>query len=252
MPPRPDAAPAIGLRQRLSLAEQVTRDLTARLATGELRPGDQLPTERELVDHYKVSRTVVREAISSLRAAGRLVTRQGRGAFVLEPPPEAPGYRLNPAEIGTAQDMLRVMEVRIAIEAEAAYLAADRRQDGQVAELVALHDAFGAAAGDAEGSAGRDEEFHLRIAHLTGNGYFASLLAGLAPRLLPRARLDLFRADGAARLAYHRRLQLEHGNILDAVARGDAEAARAAMRLHLTNSRERLRAALRQLDPGLA
>ncbi|MFC7554147.1 winged helix-turn-helix domain-containing protein [Pseudoroseomonas wenyumeiae] len=107
----PEPAPLRDPR-RLSLSEQVTRDLDARITQGELRPGDRLPTERELMARYGVSRTVVREAMSSLRAAGRLATQQGRGAFVLEQPvPGTLAYRLHPSEADAAGDMLALMEI---------------------------------------------------------------------------------------------------------------------------------------------
>jgi DNA-binding FadR family transcriptional regulator len=86
--------------------------------------------------------------------------------------------------------------------------------------------------------------FHLEIARATGNHYFTELYGGLAPRLVPRARLDLFKNDPDGKIAYLQRIQQEHAQIHQAIGRGDPEAARAAMRLHLTNSRERLRAAL--------
>ena len=70
-------------RQRDSLTTQVLRDLSGRIEKGELKPGDRLPTERELMALYGVSRTVVREAVSSLRSTGRIATQQGRGAWVL-------------------------------------------------------------------------------------------------------------------------------------------------------------------------
>jgi DNA-binding FadR family transcriptional regulator len=95
-----------------------------------------------------------------------------------------------------------------------------------------------------DSSAEHDVRFHLEIARATGNHYFTELYAGLAPRLVPRARLDLFKNDPHGKLAYLQRIQQEHAHIHQAIVRGDAEAARAAMRLHLTNSRERLRAAL--------
>ncbi|MBO1073110.1 FadR/GntR family transcriptional regulator [Roseomonas marmotae] len=233
--------------RRLTLAEQVTRDLTARMEGGELRPGDQLPTERELMARYGVSRTVIREAMSSLRAAGRLATQQGRGAFVLEPAPQLSAYRLDPSEAGAAADVLKLMEIRIALESEAASLAAQRRDEAGLAELTRIVSEFEASIEDPEQSAVHDQAFHLCVARLSGNAYFGSLLGGLSSRLLPRARIDLFKEDAAAKLAYLRLLQVEHANILDAIRRADAEGARAAMRLHLTNSRERLRAALDRL-----
>jgi DNA-binding FadR family transcriptional regulator len=242
-------SPRIQEPRRLSLAEQVTRDLTGRMARGELRPGDQLPTERELMVRYSVSRTVVREAMSSLRASGRLATQQGRGAFVLDPAAQAVSYRLDTSEISTAEDVLKLMDIRIALESEAASLAAQRRDDAGVAALARIAQDFGNSVEDPEQSAVHDQAFHLCLAGLTGNGYFATLMSGLSPLLLPRARIDLFKDDRAAKHAYLRTLQVEHANILDAIRRADAEGARAAMRLHLTNSRERLRAALDRLHP---
>jgi GntR family transcriptional regulator, transcriptional repressor for pyruvate dehydrogenase complex len=237
---------------RLSLAEQVTRDLLARMTQGELRPGDRLPTERELMARYGVSRTVVREAMSSLRAAGRLQTQQGRGAFVLEPAPVPVAYRLDPSEAGVAGDVLVLMEIRIALESEAASLAAQRRDEGGVAELARIALAFEQSIEDPDRSAAQDRAFHLCVAALSGNPYFGALLGGLGEGLLPRARIDLFKDDAAAKRAYLRVLQVEHGNILDAIRRADPEGARAAMRLHLTHSRERLRAALDRLDTRVA
>jgi len=237
------AQPLIGTPGRVPLTVQVARDLQARIARGELRPGDQLPTERELVARYGVSRTVVREAVSTLRAGGLLSTRQGRGAFLLAPP-DPPPARLDASEIGPLRDVVKLMEIRVSLESEAAFLAAQRRTPEGLAELTAAAADFGRSVETPEESSAHDQAFHLCIARLSGNEYFAALLSGLSPSLLPRARVDLFRGDRLSTVAYLRRLEAEHIRIRDAVAEGDAEGARAAMRLHLTNSRERLRAVL--------
>ena len=239
--------PRIQEPRRLSLTEQVTHDLQSRITQGELKPGDQLPTERELMQRYHVSRTVVREAISSLRAAGRLATRQGRGAFVLDPASQPLSYRLEHSEIGAAEDVLKLMEIRIALESEAASLAAQRRGEAAVEPLERIAAQFDASVETPEQSTVHDQAFHLCIADLSGNAYFRTLMTGLSPHLLPRLRIDLFKDDAAAKVLYLRTLQVEHAHILDAIRRGDAEGARGAMRLHLTNSRERLRKALVQL-----
>ena len=235
--------------RRLSLTQRVTRELLAEIERGGLRPGDQFPTERELTARYGVSRTVIREAMSSLRASGRLVVEQGRGAFLRAPAPEA-AYRLDPAEIGTAEDVLRLMELRIALEAEASALAAQRRDVPGFETLSRLARRFEAGMEDSAASRRLDLDFHLQIAALTGNPYFGQVLSGFAAHLLPRARLDLFRDDAAARAEYQHRLHLEHAHILEAIGRGDADGARAAMRLHLSNSRERLRRALEEAGGG--
>ncbi|SHK06225.1 DNA-binding transcriptional regulator, FadR family [Roseomonas rosea] len=227
---------------RLPLTIQVSRDLQARIGRGELRPGDRLPTERELMARYGVSRTVVREAISSLRAGGQIETQQGRGAFVLSPAPPPP--RLDASEIGPLEDVVKLVEIRIALESEAASLAAQRHSAAQLAELDAISAAFAEALEEPDRSAAHDQDFHLCVARMSGNLYFAELLSGLSPNLLPRARVDLHRGDARAKADYLRRLLQEHAQIRDAIARADADEARAAMRLHLSNSRERLRRAL--------
>lgn len=225
-------------RSRVSLTEQVGHDLLARIEEGALQPGDRLPTERELMAHYGVSRTVIREAMSSLRASGRLSTQQGRGAFIQAP--AEPPLHLQAARIATLEDVLSLLEIRLALESEAASLAAQRRTPEQLAELQEVLQQFDP--GDAERSAAADRQFHLTIARLSGNAHFARLLSGLSPHLLPRQRIHLFRNDPDGEAAYLQKLRLEHGQIADAIARGDAEGARAAMRVHLANSRERLRA----------
>ena len=230
-------------RQRDSLTTQVLRDLSARIEKGELKPGDRLPTERELMALYGVSRTVVREAVSSLRSSGRIATQQGRGAWVLDPPSSL-GFQLDDADLSTVKDVLQVMEIRIALESEAAALAAQRRTSEQLTALRQAFDALEASLSRPDSSAEHDVRFHQEIARATGNHYFTELYSRLAPRLVPRARLDLFKNDPEGKVAYLQRIQQEHAQIQQAIARGDAEAARAAMRLHLTNSRERLRAAL--------
>jgi GntR family transcriptional repressor for pyruvate dehydrogenase complex len=103
---------------------------------------------------------------------------------------------------------------------------------------------FAAAIDQGRDSVAADFRFHLEIARATRNGHFADLLTSLGSMIIPRSRLD----DGsgppsAERLEYLRRVNTEHESILDAIASGDSDAARAAMRTHLSNSRERRRRA---------
>jgi DNA-binding FadR family transcriptional regulator len=229
-------------RHARSLPQAVIRDLATRIGRAELQPGDRLPTERELMSAYGVSRTVVREAISSLRADGLVVTQQGRGAFV-SVHPRSPAFRIDETDLVTLQDVLRVMEIRIGLEAEAAALAAARRTAAHVERMRAALAALEASVDANDRSAEADLQFHLGIAEATGNAYFADLLRQLGPLLIPRARVDTFRHDPAARTAYLHRVNQEHEQVLDAIGRGDADGARAAMRVHLINGRERIRAA---------
>ena len=242
-----DSAPVPSRRRppRDSLSAKLVRDLAHRIDSGELAAGMQIPPERTLMVQYGVSRTVVREATSSLRASGRIATHQGRGAYVLSTPP-AFRFHIDPKELSTLRDVLRVMEIRVALEAEAAALAAARRTPIQLNAINEALAELAAGVGKPDGNQASDVKFHLAIARATGNGYFSHLLEDLAPRMLPRARLDLFGGDRRLKLEYLKRLQHEHADVFLAIKRSDPDAARAAMRLHLSNSRERLRQAFEQ------
>ena len=235
-------------RPRDSLTAQVLRALSTSIESGELNPGDRLPPERELMEKYRVSRTVVREAIASLRSSGRIDTQQGRGAFVLAPPFAYP-YVVDASDLAKIGDVLQIMDLRIGLESEAASLAAQRHVPAQLRRIRVALDTLEAGIKAAQLAVKADIDFHLEIIRATGNAYFIDLFTQLGSLMIPRARVDLFKNDRKAKMRYLALIQQEHAQIYQAVARRDAEAARAAVRLHLTNSRERLRATLER-TPG--
>ncbi len=245
------SVPPIVSRPRDSLRAQVLRALATRIDSGALQPGDRLPPERLLMENYRVSRTVVREAIASLRSSGRIETQQGRGAFVLAPTFNHP-YVVDASDLAKIGDVLQIMDLRIGLESEAASLAAQRHSSGQMREIRAALDRLEAGIKAAQPAVNPDFDFHLAIVRATGNAYFTDLFVQLGPCMIPRARVDLFKDDRRAKTRYLALIQQEHAQIYDAIARRDAEAARAAVRLHLTNSRERLRRALEQRAPLVA
>jgi len=229
-------------RRSRSLAHELVEGIGAQIQSRVLAPGDKLPTESEIMRVYGVSRTVVREALSKLQASGLVETRHGIGTFVLAPQPGS-GFRIDPADIATAVDVMAVLELRISLETEAAGLAAQRRTAAQLAELRAALDALEADVSGAGDTVSPDFRFHLVIANATGNRYFADIMSHLGATVIPRARINSSRLAMEDLPAYLRRVNREHEEIYEAIARGDAESARAAMRIHLTNSRERLRRA---------
>lgn len=240
-------APSPSPRRRgRTLAEEAVGSLTERIRQGQLKPGDKLPTESEIMAALGVSRTVVREALSRLQASGLVETRHGIGTFVLPPPAEAPTpFRLDPATVGTAMDVLAMLEFRVSLEAEAASLAATRRSDAELAEMRRALDELERTAAEGQDSVGSDFAFHLAIARATGNRYFTDIMSHLGTMVIPRSRLHVSTPE---RVQYLERVNFEHENIYDAIERRDPEAAKAAMRMHLTNSRERLRKASAALE----
>ncbi|MGE0312851.1 MAG: FadR/GntR family transcriptional regulator [Lautropia sp.] len=229
-------------RRPRSLALDLVESLGDRIRDGRIAQGQQLPTEAALVAQYSVSRTVVREAISKLQASGLVETRHGIGTFAVGLG-DTTAFRIGPEQIATLNDVVAVLELRIGVETEAAALAAMRRTDAGLRAMRAALDAFASAASAGLDAVGPDFQFHLEIARATRNQRFSELLGSLGTMIIPRARLDAPGLAGDSTRDYLARTNVEHESILDAIAHRDADAARAAMRTHLANSRERRRRA---------
>ena len=244
-------------RRGRGLAHALVDDLGDKIRNQQLRPGDKLPTESAIMQVYGVSRTVVREALSKLQAAGLVETHHGVGTFVLQPSQfrTAGMFRLEGSDIATTVDVLAVLELRISLETETAGLAALRRSDEQLRGLREALDDFEANVAAGGDTVKPDQRFHLLIAQATGNPYFADIMGHLGAGLIPRARVSAIR-NHDRRGEYLVHVNREHEEIYAAIARRDPDSARAAMRIHLTNSRERLRlaqeAAQRAADAGTA
>ncbi|GAB1575948.1 FadR/GntR family transcriptional regulator [Bordetella petrii] len=229
-------------RRPRNLAQGLVEDFSERIRGGQIRPGEKLPTESALMRQFGVSRTVVREALSRLQAAGLVETHHGVGTYALEPSGSA-DFRVDPADIATVRDVLVLLELRICLESEAAGLAAQRRTDAQLADMRRALDEFRACLAAGGDTITPDFRFHLLVAQATDNRYFADLMSHLGSAIIPRTRINSARIAHEDREQYLARVNLEHEDIYDAIVRQEAEAARAAMRTHLSNSRERLRRA---------
>lgn len=227
-------------RRPRSLAHDLVDALAGRIREGALGAGEKLPTEAEIMEEFGVSRTVVREAISRLQAAGLVETRHGVGTFAVGLG-EGSTFRISPEQLGTLQDVIAVLELRIAVETESAALAAVRRTPENVQGLRNALRAFIAAVEEGRDAVGPDFQFHLEIARATQNHHFVDLMGTLGGMMIPRARLEPTVPLTPERQAYLRRVNSEHESIVEAIAMQDPEAARAAMRTHLANSRERRR-----------
>lgn len=218
-------------RQNLT-ATLVTR-LAEAITSGALEPGDRLPTEQEMTEEFGVSRTVVREAIAALKAEGLVVTRQGAGVFV-EKNLRHRSFRIDPDELGQLQEILKVMELRMSVEIEAAALAAERHDRGQLQRIEQALAAIDADIASADLAVGTDFAFHVAVAEATGNQYFSRFLEFLGRFIIPRQTLS--RRHGGADAGYLKRVQTEHRGIFEAIAASDPGGAREAMRTHLANS----------------
>ena len=222
-----------------SLVDRVAGLLTEEILSGRLPVGSKLPTEVKLVEQLGVSRTVIREAISRLRNAGLVEPRQGSGVFVLKPATAPLDLAVDEAHTHEAKaKVLQIVEVRRAVEGEAAGLAAERATPSDVATmraaLVTLDEAV-AAGGD-----GVDEDlaFHRVIADSTENPVMGATVRYLGEVL--RTGMRVTRANEARRDDFMEQVRSEHGAIVDAIDAGDRKAARDAARRHMRQAARRL------------
>ncbi len=192
-----------------------------------LRPGDRLPSERELGEQFGVSRTVIREAVRSLAAKGVIEVRSGSGLRVAAV--EATNVTESMSLFlrhSSDLDYPKVHEVRTILEVEIARIAAERATDADVDFLTDVCRRMEAAIDDVEAAAPLDVEFHRAIARSTHNELFLVLLDAIGDALLEVRRENLSVGSGAETIALHRR-------ILERIAAHDPDGACAAMKEHL-------------------
>lgn len=217
-----------------TLSGTLVESLRTRIVNGDIAPGEKLPSEPRLATEHGVSRTVVREAIARLNLEGLVHTRRGSGSYALTPPADdADGA---PPLARSLADRLALVEYRLALEAEAAALAATRRTPAQLAALADRLDALASSDGHPATAMQHDFAFHRLVAEAAGNRFLLEALDRLGPQMIamPRGRLD--RHDGGRFTA----VVQEHRAVLAALESQDPLAAAAAMRVHLAGSRRRL------------
>jgi DNA-binding FadR family transcriptional regulator len=220
----------------LEIAERIAAEITA----GKMRPGARLPTEAEMVESMGVSRTVVREAVAALRAEGLVITRQGAGAFVADDATRRP-FRLALEGLPSLQTVLDVMELRAGIETESAALAAERATAEACGRIERVLDEIDAAVRHGKNAADEDFAFHCAIAEATGNLQFAHFLSYLGRFIIPRQSVRVASSRLEGQQAYLELIQGEHRAIFEAIRGGAPDAAREAMRRHLSSSQDRYR-----------
>ncbi|MCX7841281.1 MAG: FadR family transcriptional regulator [Anaerolineae bacterium] len=217
--------------QTTRLYEQVVAQIEKQILDGKLCCGDRLPTERELAQQFRVSRTVIREAVKALREKGLVQSHPGRGTFVTDGTARAARQSLElMLGVSASGDATALMEVREILEPEIAARAAERATPEQIEAIRCVVTGMERALRDADAFVEGDLQFHLALAHATHNPLIPALLNPIVD-LLREQRKRTFRRGGAAHGQYH------HKKILAAIERRDAEAARAAMRAHLQQVR---------------
>lgn len=225
--------------KRPSYSVVVAEKLREMIRRRKLKPGDRIPTEAELGQTYGVSRTVIREAIISLRSEGLLVARQGIGVFIAAP--SAARFEVDWNAIRTLPKTIMVMELRLAVEVEAAGLCALRRTKSEAVDIRRRMEKVDAEQQDPRtANILYDYQFHLAIAKASRNPHIHELLKYMAPVVMPRVKLAAI-VDDSSKDAYYRMIHAEHAAIVAAIEAKDDVAARKHMRAHIAAAIERLR-----------
>jgi GntR family transcriptional regulator, transcriptional repressor for pyruvate dehydrogenase complex len=222
------------------LSAEVVERIAAEISSGRYPPGTKLPTEQELIAAFDVSRTVVREAVSALRARGLVTTRQGSGAYVSSASEKSP-YVIDDEGLGSIAKVIEVMELRMAVEVEAAAIASRRAGRNAIAAIEEALDVFRGAVARGERGIAEDFAFHRAIAAATGNARFVDFLQFMGRILIPRQSIRMFGGDPALQRGYLRRIEGEHLQISTAIKQRNARLAHDSMRAHLSKSIRRYR-----------
>jgi GntR family transcriptional repressor for pyruvate dehydrogenase complex len=222
------------------LTDRVKDGLIKLIADEGLKSGDKLPPADKLCVQFNVSRTVVREAVASLKAEGRLRSLRGSGVYVSVPPKQPVGsmFMQAPQDIG---DVLEIMEFRMSVEIEAAGLAAQRRTETNLLRMEQAMSHFARHLADNSLATDADRAFHRAIADATSNRRFQLFVDEMGERLIPRRALGAGFSNQKDKAEFLETIQLEHRRIFDAIMARDADAARSAMRQHLESGRRRYR-----------
>lgn len=219
------------------LTERVAGALLEKIDQGSFAPGTKLPSENTLAAQFGVSRTVLREAISRLKHEGVVEGRQGSGVYVTEQAKVKP-LRIEMASVESLESIVQIIELRRAIEGEAASQAALRRTSAQWLEIErALNQIDEDVAAGKDGVAA-DLAFHRSIAQASGNPFITKTLDFLSQYLETASRVT--RANDARRADFLRQLREEHAAIATAIHNRDPFAARNAAEAHMFNGARRL------------
>lgn len=223
------------LKQDRALCEQVVDYLTELIVTGQLVPGDFLPPETELCKKLNVSRTTMREAVRIIEARGFIARRHGLGIEVADRSREAAVSSIGLMVLRKQGSMRDLLEVRRALECEAAALAAVRATAEDREAMAAALEVMKRPSSTADEYVKADVDFHLRMAEGSKNRVLITFINAVSDLLQEGIRLT-HDIEGRA----DRRLEI-HLRLFDAISNRDRDGAREAMRTLLLDSEEEMK-----------
>lgn len=226
--------------RRATLPQEIVSSIADLITSGIWKPGDMIPTEKELAGRFGVGRSTIREAVKSLVVIGVLDARAGEGSFVREATSRLLSGAFRWGLLLSERNLDDFVDVRMFIESECAWRAAQAPEAGAVDELFEIHDEMVARQSDHAQFIEWDNRFHICIAEMSHNKIFTNIASTI--QQIVRAWYPLTYALEGTKAATVR----EHLRIAKAIKAADPSAARDAMTGHLQAASFRLRSYLQQ------
>jgi GntR family transcriptional repressor for pyruvate dehydrogenase complex len=213
--------------KKTRIHEEVVSQVHELIKEGRFKAGDQLPSERELAETFKVSRTSVREALRALETQGLIVSRTGMGNFIADLPVDSLVAPLAKFLIDEKRALADIFELRKLIEPHIASLAAERATRRDIEELKKIMDKQTEAVSRGETGVDADAELHFVIGRATQNQALQKLVSGLM-EMLSRSR------EESLQTLDRRTASIDaHREIVAAIEKHDGSKAREAMQRHI-------------------
>lgn len=223
---------------RVSISEEIAQQIMDLIASGDLKPGQRLPAERELCKNFGAGRSSLREALRCLSIVGVLNARVGEGTTVASDGGKFLGKIVEWRMVTEKHDIENLLEVRIGLEGVSAANAAVRATQKQLEQLEELVSQMKGAVHERKQFASLDLQFHLTLAKASGNAFLIDLISMIRSQLA-RGLSKVLLLPNAIPFSLK-----EHIAVYEAVRRRDSEAARNAMHAHLQAALRRHRETL--------
>lgn len=219
--------------ERVTVSEEIIKQVIGLINTGKLRPGSKLPSERELMEKFRVSRSPVREALHSLTMIGLLETYPGDGTYVSRQLVDVIGGQLEWSVLLGNRELLELMEVREPLEVQAAGLAAQRATPESIQALREAIENFHSAGTSTANQMEADLSVHMTIAGMAGNRTLYRIIQTFQDVLRE------YRVQKHVGWSNSPAANEDYRGILMAIEVGDADQARNEMSQHLQGSKRK-------------
>ena len=228
--------------ERKRLADQIIEKLAAMIAVGDLKPGEKLPSEPELMKSFGVGRSSVREAIGALSLVGLITVRHGDGTYVAETSEESQTKPIG-LMLAVGRNKIReLVEARIIIEKATVQLAAELATDEEIDEIIHQHNLLKPPLHNDKKSIQADISFHTAIAKASHNSVLIRFLSEL------RQPMKHWMEQKAKHDWGYEKVYDQHNEIVEAIKSRDADRAQSSMRKHLESTGEKLVAAILEIQ----